>query len=244
MCGRYASGRSTVDLAETFHIAADHADEVTRQDFNVAPSKRAPIVLSALPPDADKNAHPVRQLRLAKFGLTPAWMKDAKKGRPLIDARAETIDDKPTFRRPFAQRRCLVPADGFFEWFESTTPDGKTYKQPYFFRPADGSVLAMAGIVEWWHDPDADEKLWTPTYSIITTQATDDAGMVHDRMPMIVTADRWDAWLDPQLTQPEGIRQLMGPPAPGSLQIYPVSTAVNLSRNNGPQLIEPITLAA
>ena len=245
MCGRYATTRSTIQLTEAFHIAADNAEDVKRQDYNVSPQKSAPIVLSALPPDAAKTADAVRQLRMAKWGITPVWMaKAGKTGRPLNNARAETIGEKPTFRRPFEKRRCLVPADGFFEWFPGTDKDGKEYKQPFYFRPTDGDVFAMAGIVEWWHEPDTDEKLWIPTFSIITTAATDDAGKVHDRMPMTVLADRWDAWLDPDLTDAATVRHLMAAPAKGSLDIFPVSRAVSTSKNNGPALIEPIELPA
>lgn len=100
----------------------------------------------------------------------------------------------------------------------------------------------MAGLVDYWREPDT--ELWIPTYTIITTTATDDAGMVHDRMPMVITPDRWDDWLDPALTSPADARALMAPPQPGSLDICPVSTAVNTVRNNGPSLVEPIELAA
>jgi putative SOS response-associated peptidase YedK len=238
MCGRYASSRSKVQLSETFHVSADHADEVTRQDYNIAPSKRAPIVLSALAPNAAEDAQAVRQLRLARWGITPAWMaKSGTKGKPLSNARAETIAEKKTFQRPFERRRCIVAADGFYEWF--ATDDSTKAKQPFFFRPKDGLVLAMAGIVEWWHEPD-DKTLWIPTFSIITTTATDDAGKVHDRMPMTIPADRWDGWLDPDLTDTATALKLMTPPAKGSLDIYPVDRAVGNVRNNSAALTQPI----
>jgi len=205
----------------------------------MAPTKKAPIVLCVGAPDGDPDAA-ARQLRLAVWGQRPKWIKDVKK-RGLTNARAESVDEKPSFRTAFAQRRCIVPADGFYEWFtESPDDGGKPVKQPYFFRPADGAVLAMAGLLDWWHDPESD--LWTPTYSIITTSATDDAGMVHDRMPMIVTADRWEAWLDPAVTDPIEARSLMTAPLNGVLDIYPVSKAVGSVRNNGPQLVESIAV--
>ncbi|WP_027346381.1 SOS response-associated peptidase [Hamadaea tsunoensis] len=238
MCGRYATSRTKVQLTEAFHVASDQADEVPRADFNVSPTKRVPIVLTSSAPDSEAEAA-VRQLRLATWGITPVWMaKAGKKGRPLTNARAETIDEKPTFRRPFEQRRCLVPADGFYEWFAEAGG-----KQPYFFRPVDGAVLAMAGIVEWWHDPE-NKTLWFPTFSVITTKATDDAGKVHDRMPMTVQPDRWDAWLDPGLTDAAKVRRLMAAPAKGSLDIFPVSKAVNVSKNNGPGLVEPAEIGS
>jgi putative SOS response-associated peptidase YedK len=183
-----------------------------------------------------------RQIRLAIWGLRPAWMADPK-ARGLTNARAETIDEKRSFRKPFERRRCIVPADGFYEWFAADADDGKkAVKQPYFFRPADHGVLGMAGLADYWRDPDT--ETWIPTYTIITTTATNDAGLVHDRMPMIVTADRWDDWLDPTLTSPADARALMAPPRKGSLDIYPVSTAVNTVKNNGPGLLERIDLAA
>jgi putative SOS response-associated peptidase YedK len=236
MCGRYASVRSRTQLAAAFAVP-ETLVEVRREDYNVTPAKRAPVVLTAAPSDAEPGAESVRQIRLAQWGLRPGWMKD---GRGFPNARAETLSEKRSFRTPLTKRRCLVPCDGFYEWFTADASEGGTpTKQPYFFTPHDGSVLAMAGLVEYAHDPKQPE-LWTPTYTIITTTATDDAGLVHERMPMTVTPDNWAAWLDPAMTDVAEAQTLMAPPASGSLKIYKVGTAVNKSTNNGPELIKPL----
>ena len=164
----------------------------------------------------------------------------------MSNARSETVAEKPAFRRAFAARRCLLPADGYFEWYPTSehTLAGKPRKQPFFIRPADGGVLAMAGLYEIWRDPTRDEDdeqrfLWTCT--VLTTQAEDDLGHLHDRMPLMVDAERRDAWLDPRSSGPQ-LLDLLTPAAPGRLEAYPVSPAVGNVRNNGPQLVEPLPL--
>jgi putative SOS response-associated peptidase YedK len=176
----------------------------------------------------------VRGLHVARWGLVPFWAKDVSIGARLINARVETAHEKPAFRRAFALHRCLVPADGYYEW--QATEDGG--KQPHFIRPADGGVLAMAGLYAVWRSPDAPGgRLLSCT--IITTEATDDVGRIHDRMPMLVEPDRFGAWLDPALTGPDEVRSLLVPAASGHLESYPVSTAVNKVTNNGPELVKP-----
>lgn len=161
----------------------------------------------------------------------------------MINARAETVAEKPAFRRAFGSRRLDVPADGFYEWFptEQVGRSGKPLKQPSFVRRADGGILALAGIYEFWRDPDkpdADDA-WVSSFAVITTTATDDVGHIHDRMPMTVAPDRWQDWLDPRVPA-EQAAGLMAPPAPGELEVYAVSRAVNNVRNSGPELLEPI----
>jgi putative SOS response-associated peptidase YedK len=243
MCGRYASTRPKLQLTETFHIDADHTDERLREDYNVAPTKTAPAILSTLPKDSAEDVAPTRRLELLRWGLVPPWAKDIKIGAKMVNARAETISDKPSFKRPFGARRCLLPIDGFYEWVAEDHGGPKPVKQPYFLRPKDGGILAAAGLWERWHDPAKDKDdpdAWLHSFVIITTDATDDVGRVHDRMPMIVLPEQWDEWLDPRLTDPNQARILMDPPEPGTLDIYAVSTAVNQARSNGPQLIEPL----
>jgi len=156
-----------------------------------------------------------------------------------------TVHEKPAFRRPFASRRCLLPADGYFEWYstDQKTKAGKPLKQPFFIRPADGGVLAMAGLYEIWRDPTREEDdpmrfLWSCT--VITTTAEDAVGHIHDRMPLMVERDRWAAWLDPATAGVDDLLGLLVPAAPGRLEAYPVSTAVNSVRNNGPELLDPL----
>ena len=164
----------------------------------------------------------------------------------------ETVAEKPAYKRALAVRRCLLPADGYFEWYptDEKTKAGKRSskgrkKQPFFIRPKDGGSLAMAGLYEIWRDPakddDADDRfLWTCT--VITTDAEDDVGKIHDRMPLMVERDRWAAWLDPR-TDKESVLDLLVPAAPGELEAYPVSTMVNAVKNNGPELLEPLDLS-
>jgi putative SOS response-associated peptidase YedK len=246
MCGRYASSRSADDLAAEFEVDQIDVQEQLSPDYNVAPTKKAPVILSRLPKDAPDDAEPVRQLRTLTWGLVPSWSKEPKLGR-MINARAETVHEKPSFRRPFARRRAIIPIDGFYEWFptQKLGKSGKPLKQPFYLRPADGGVLPLAGMYEFWRDKekaDDDPDAWLVTFTIITTNATDDVGHVHDRMPMMVAPERWKDWLDPRLTEADAARELMAPPPAGSLEIFPVSTQVNNVRNNGPELREPLPL--
>jgi putative SOS response-associated peptidase YedK len=184
----------------------------------------------------------VRELRVVRWGLVPFWAKDISIGSRLINARAETVASKPAFRRAFARHRCLLPADGFYEWEKSGDPK-KPAKQPYYIRREDGGVLAFAGLYELWRDkdrPDDDPDSWLWTATIITTRAEDEVGRIHDRMPMVIEPARWADWLDPAATSAEALHGLMTPAASVHLTTYPVSTEVNSVRHNGPGLIEPM----
>ena len=246
MCGRYAASRNPDDLVEEFEVVA-RPEESLEPDYNVAPTKKVYAVMDR-PPREDKAAPPRRELAVVRWGLVPSWAKDASIGSRMINARMETVAEKPAFRRAFAKRRCLLPADGYYEWY---TPqdgpkgkNGKPLKQPFFIHPADGGVLAMAGLYELWRDPskeDGDPDAWLMTTTVLTTTAEDAVGMIHDRMPLFVERDRWSQWLDPSLDGSTGdLTSLLVPAAPGRLDAYPVSTAVNAVRNNGPELVEPI----
>ena len=243
MCGRYASSRSPDDLVEEFEVVADRTPAPLAADYNVAPTKEVYAVVER-PPSRDSPEPPERQLRVLTWGLVPSWAKDPSIGSRMINARMETVADKPAYKRAFAARRCLLPADGYFEWYPTsrTTKAGKPVKQPFFIRPADGGVLAMAGLYEIWRDPsraedDPERFRWTCT--VITTDAEDSLGRIHDRMPLMVERDRWSQWLDPRVG---GELSLLVPAAPGRLEAYPVSTAVGNVRNNGPELVEPLPL--
>jgi putative SOS response-associated peptidase YedK len=264
MCGRYASARKRIELLEEFSVQSDRAAEPLAPDYNIAPTKPVHAVLTRRRPDdrdaagaarddggdsAAGGAAPAgeprteRQLRVVRWGLVPFWAKDIKIGSRMINARAETVSEKPAFRRAFAQRRCLLPADGYYEWQRR---DGGP-KQPIYISRADGRSLAFAGLYELWRDravppDDADAWLWTTT--IITTSAPDDLGHIHDRMPMIIDPASWSDWLDPAGHDVSDLRSLLVPAATSGLTAYPVSTAVNSVRNNGPQLIEPAEPAA
>ena len=255
MCGRYASSRRPEDLAEEFEIdratLAETVTEPLEPDFNVAPTKPVYAVVTRPPtrdrePEREPVHDPERQLRVLRWGLVPFWAKDPSIGSRMINARMETVAEKPAFRRAFASRRCLLPADGYFEWYETQQKGktGKPLKQPFFIKPKDGSVLAMAGLYEIWKDPtraDDDSELFRWTCTVLTTEAEDDVGHIHDRMPLMVPRERWSEWLDP--TRP-GETGLLVPAAPGQLEAYPVSTEVNNVRNNGPELVAPLPLGA
>jgi putative SOS response-associated peptidase YedK len=243
MCGRYASSRSPEDLVEEFEVVADRTPAPLAADYNVAPTKEVYAVVER-PPSRESPDPPERQLRVLTWGLVPSWAKDPAIGNRMINARMETVAEKPAFKRAFAVRRCLLPADGYYEWYPTsrTTKAGKPVKQPFFIRPADGGVLAMAGLYEIWRDPtraDDDPERFRWTCTVLTTQAEDSLGHIHDRMPLMVERDRWSQWLDPRTG---GELSLLVPAAPGSLEAYPVSPAVGNVRNNGPELVEPLPL--
>lgn len=231
MCGRYATSRTPDALADEFGARLADATGDVAPDWNVAPTKPAPIVIER--PGTD-DAPPVREVLVARWGLVPSWAKDATIGSRMINARSETVADKPAFATAFAKRRAVVPADGFYEWYSG---QGKA-KQPFFITPKDRRVLAMAGLYEFWKaGPDAD---WLVTFTILTTSAADDLGHLHDRAPMMLVGDEIDAWLAATPMTPAQRLDLLVPAVPGRLDAWPVSTAVNNHRNNGPELIEPI----
>ncbi|MFF4418497.1 SOS response-associated peptidase [Streptosporangium sp. NPDC001559] len=242
MCGRYASTRPKQELLEEFEVELDGAaEEDLGPDYNVAPTKPVYAVLSRVPKEGPGD-RAVRQLRIVKWGLVPAWAKDPSIGSKMINARVETIAEKPSFRRAFAQRRCLLPADGYYEWavLEEGGTAKRPRKQPYFIHPADGDVMAMAGIYEFWRDKgraEDDPLAWLTTCAVVTTTARDELGAIHERMPMLIERDRWAQWLDPGVPEAE---EFLVPAASAGLTAYPVSSAVNSVRNNGPELVEPL----
>ncbi|HET6561225.1 MAG TPA: SOS response-associated peptidase [Marmoricola sp.] len=250
MCGRYASSRRPQDLAEEFEIDQATVTETVAEplppDYNVAPTKEVYAVVTR-PSKAEEE--PMRQLRVLRWGLVPFWAKDPAIGNRMINARMETVTEKPAFRQAFAKRRCLLPADGYYEWYatDQKTKAGKPVKQPFFIRPSDGSVMAMAGLYEIWRDPtrdDDDPQRFRWSCTVLTTTAEDAVGHIHDRMPLLVEPERYAAWLDPGQDDPELLRSLLVPAAPGRLEAYPVTTAVNSVRNNGAELLEPLPVEA
>ena len=235
MCGRFALAATGEEVAEHYQLS-EVPFIVPR--YNIAPTQPVAAVRF--------NRAGERELTFFQWGLIPSWAKDPSIGSRMINARAETVAEKPAFRRAFAKRRCLVPADGYFEWYLPTEPDapvgktGKPIKQPFFIHPADGSSRAMAGLYEWWRDPtreDGDPAAWRLTCTVITTEASDDLGRIHDRMPMTVARDDWHRWLDPDVP---AAADLLAPASAGRLDAYPVSTLVNSVRNNGPELLAPL----
>jgi putative SOS response-associated peptidase YedK len=249
MCGRYASARKRIELLEEFRVERDRVGEPLQPDYNVAPTKPVYAVLTrdsrpAREPEADPAGPSglARELRVVRWGLVPPWAKDRSIASRLINARAETVHSKPAFRRAFAHRRCLLPADGYYEWQRPDAGNGGV-KQPYFICRGDGGPLAFAGLYELWRDPELPEdheRSWLWTTTIITTSAPDELGQIHDRMPMVVQPDQWADWLDPDGDDPADLMPLLAPAASAGLISYPVATTVNSVRNNGPRLIDRV----
>jgi putative SOS response-associated peptidase YedK len=259
MCGRFVSARKRLELLEEFAVERDRVAQDRNPDYNVAPTKRIYTVLDRAEGDKDGKPQPEaaaerarqpeaaaerarqRELRLVRWGLVPSWAKSASGAARMINARAETVAVKPAFRSAFARRRCLIPADGYYEWM-AAVGDSKV-KQPYYIYRTDGGILAFAGIYELWRDgqvPPDHEDAWLWTASIITTDATDEIGRIHDRTPMVIAPESWEDWLDPANNDRELLLATMQPATSsgtGGLTSYPVSTAVNSVRNNGPDLI-------
>jgi putative SOS response-associated peptidase YedK len=211
MCGRYAASYPPDLIEETY--AASLVDEPPAPSWNVAPTDPVPIVV--LRDDA-------RQVRTVRWGLVPSWSADPRGAARMINARAETVESKPAFRAALRKRRCLVPADGWYEW---------RAKQPYFIH-GDGP-LAFAGLYEFWRDPATEE--WLATCAIVTTAAAPSLRDLHDRMPVVLPADRWEPWLDPAFEHPAALLD-----AREGFAAYPVSPAVNSVRNNGAHLVLPV----
>ena len=210
----------------------------------MAPTKQAPVVLTRASRGA-VVADPTRQLRLLTWGLVPSWSRDVKVGLRMINARAESLLDKSSFAPAAAARRCLVPADGWYEWQVSPTAldaKGKPRKQPFFVHRSDGAPLAMAGLYEFWRDRslgEDDPDAWLTTYAIITSAADPGLDRIHERQPLVLEREDWADWLDPAQTHPASVRAHLGFAEPGRFDAYPVGTAVNSSNNNGQQLLVP-----
>ena len=242
MCGRFASSADAADLALAFDAAlAEDGDTAGGGDpgpsWNVAPTDAVRVVLER-PPHGEPDADPQRVLRTARWGLVPGWATDPSGGARLINARSETVDSKPSFRRAAGARRCLLPADGYYEW--QKTAEGKV---PYFLHDPDGAPLAMAGLYELWRDPERDDDdparwLWSAT--VITREATDTLGEIHDRCPVLVPAEHRAAWLDCRDGRAATARELLDAMPPPRLAPRRVGTAVGNVRNDGPELVEPV----
>ncbi len=227
--------RSTGDLVASFDIDEPYEQQIP-PSYNVAPTDEVPIVVER---QSRNGAEHSRQLAGARWGLVPSWSKDRKAAARLINARAETVTQKPSFRKAAAKRRALVAADGYFEWQKTDTG-----KIPMYLHGPDEQILAFAGLYEYWPDPalpeDHPEK-WLRTCTVITTAATDSLGHIHDRTPLIVPPDFYDDWLDPDTTSTADVAQLLDAMPEPRLVPRTVSNQVNSVRNNGPELIEPVS---
>jgi putative SOS response-associated peptidase YedK len=229
MCGRFAQPRSADELARIFH--ARPATDLPGKQFNVAPTDEVAGVV---------EQHGERLVDAFRWGLVPFFAASSKGAARLINARAETVETSPAFRDAFRHRRCILPADAFYEWRRERNPaTGRTTRaHPFAIRRLDGEPLAFAGLWAIWRNPQTAERLYT--CSIITTQANELVGQLHDRMPVLLDAEDWDGWLA-QGTAPEALRGLLHPAPAGDLDVYAVSPAVNNVRNEGPELLAPLS---
>lgn len=221
MCGRYTLSQTTEAIASAFQL-----NEVPKLEprYNIAPTQLVPVIR--------QSEQHQRQLQILRWGLIPAWAKDASMGARLINARAESVNEKPSFRSAFRQRRCLVIADGFYEWQRQ---DSK--KQPFFIHLPDGKPFAFAGLWERWQSPEGET---IESCTIITTEANELLRSIHDRMPVILAPKDYDVWLDPTLQEPEKLQQLLHPYPTEAMITDAVSTKVNSPKNDTPECIKKV----
>ncbi|AOS65421.1 SOS response-associated peptidase [Actinoalloteichus hymeniacidonis] len=250
MCGRFASIKSSTQLANEYEAVDGTRGRVVEPDYNIPPTHAVLTVVARHPRDANGTPDPasiVRSIRVMRWGLVPHWAKDPAIGSRLFNARMETVADKLAFRAPAAQRRCLIPADGWYEWRRE---EGR--KRPFYLTSNDRESLALAGIWSVWRDPagDADGPPLA-TCTIVTTPSAGEPAEVHDRMPLVLPRKDWGTWLDPDADLGvDGVAALLRPPGSdvlGRIEVRPISPAVNHVRNNGPGLLErfePVSLPA
>ena len=222
MCGRYTLSQLPEAIAQTFGI--QQVLDLQPQ-YNIAPTQ----IVAAILHNPESNRRELQQLR---WGLIPSWAKDPGISVKMINARAETVAEKPSFRAAFKRRRCLVVADGFYEWQRQ-----ENKKQPFYFRLQDEQPFGFAGLWEQWQSPEGKE---VASCTIVTTEANELMQSVHNRMPVILKPEDYDLWLNPQLQAPDTLQQLLQPYLSEAMTAYPVSTVVNSPKNNTPECIVPI----
>ena len=231
MCGRYVISILPDALIEAFELGRyetpETAESLRLPRYNIAPTQRVAVTLNESP-DA---------LSTARWGLIPSWAKDESIASNLINARSETLPEKPAFRAAFKRRRCLIYASGFYEWRKVP---GQKAKQPYFIARPDGEPLAFAGLWEEWKGPDrsGDQRLRSAT--IITTSPNELMATIHDRMPVILPPSAWSTWLDEDNADLDTLGRLLVPAPSEILTLRPVSTEVNNVRNKGAHLLDPV----
>ena len=223
MCGRYGYTAAPNDMTQRFNVQP--VIEGLQLRFNVAPSQTMPVVVR----------HSPNHVEFMRWGLIPRWAKEPNSGLRTINARAETVAEKRTYRRPLQSQRCLVPASGFYEWRQS-----EGGKVPHWIYLPDEPLFAFAGLWDTWTSPAGDE---VQSYTIITCEANAFMARIHSRMPVILTREAEDEWLDPDSVEPERLLPLLRP-YPGGMAAYPVSRAVNNPRNDSRDLLRPVGTAA
>ncbi|MBZ5598465.1 MAG: SOS response-associated peptidase [Acidobacteriia bacterium] len=223
MCGRYRLSRRKQLIEE--HFDCDPCDDDWSPRFNVAPTQPVPVI-------RQHPKEPFRELSLMRWGLIPSWAKDPSGAARMINARSETASSKPAFRDSLKSRRCLIPADGFYEWAQT----GKS-KQPYCFEVNDGDLFAFAGLWDRWKDPGNN---WIKTCSILTTTPNAVTSPVHDRMPVILEPDSYDLWLDPGMNNVAVVCELLKPYDAREMRCFPVSTRINHVANDDEECSRPV----
>jgi putative SOS response-associated peptidase YedK len=226
MCGRFVLATPPAALIQRFGLASC-VDFGPR--YNIAPMTKVVVIR--------QNAEGIRIGEFHRWGLLPSWAKDPSVAAKLNNARGETVAEKPSFRSAFRRWRCVIPGDGFYEW-KAVEENGRTVKQPFYIRPAaDGELFRFAGLTERWVSPEGEE---IHNCCIITTGPNTVMEPIHDRMPVILSPDDVATWLDPTNTNPELLRTFIRPAEPSGMMAFPVSRAVNSSRNESPDLIVPV----
>jgi len=223
VCGRFSLSTPPTEIAEHFHLGEAPALEPR---FNVAPGQW--IATIARVADEQRSV-----LSMRRWGLVPSWSKDEKIGNRLINARAETVAEKPSFRTALRRRRCLVPADGFYEW-----AGRKGAKQPYFIGFEGRALFAFAGLWERWTPPEGEP---IDTCTLLTTAASEQLRTLHDRMPVIVDPHDYDLWMDPDVREPDLVSPVIGRNRGSALDFYPISHHVNDVHHDDPRCLEPIS---
>lgn len=235
MCGRYALNISGDDLALEYNANNPNSSYLA-SNWNISPTTTIPFI------NESKNGSVTRAINLASWGLIPSWAKDSSRQASAINARVESISEKPTFRQAFKSRRCLVPVSGYYEW--ATELGQYRPKQPFFISNKESKTLAIAGIYEEWINPESNQPLTTA--AIITRSAVGVVAPIHNRMPVILPSQLWDTWLYPdQLSKSEVadyLHMLDLPKPDEQLRFWPVTDEVNNARNSGPALAHPISL--
>lgn len=226
MCGRYVIYQ-TKELAKRFKVPDEELDQLLedlRANYNVAPSQTLPVITQ------DETRH----MKLMRWGLIPVWAKDEKIGFKMINARSETLFEKSTWKRPALKQRCLVPANGFYEW--KKLDDGK---RPFYIKPKDQELFSFAGVYDNWTSRETGEVV--QSYSIVTTKPNKEMTAIHDRMPVILQPEQEAHWLDPSNDDPDSIADLLHPYEDNMLEMYEVSRDVGSVKNNSKELIYPIS---
>jgi putative SOS response-associated peptidase YedK len=226
MCGRYRLSRRKQIIEE--HFESTPWDDDWSPRYNIAPTQPVPVI-------RQHPREPIRQLSLMRWGLIPSWSKDPSIAANTINAKSETAATKPAFRDPLRLRRCLIPADGFYEWRKTGTA-----KQPYCFEVNDGELFAFAGLWDGWKDLSGQ---WVKTCSILTTIPNAVTASVHDRMPVILDPGNYDLWLDPGMRDAAAVSELLKPFDAWLMRCYPVSTRINHVANDDEDCSRPVELA-